>query len=367
LLALLYHRLQEASSHHTPAARLCLARGSTDAENGFRGVEMSDSAKFNAKEVALYVDAFVRSSNLVRYAIITITIASILLFVGHHNSESDSWFNSRIKTAHVALHENVWLRRAGELQGENELARRWAEARGIHSSDEALQQIKTLEEARTNHLLLQQIPFFGVSHDVNDLGFFGSIALSILMLMLTFSMSRQHENLYLALWRVRRIFDDENREESTQSSANLTYHTLAMSQQFSQPPTLARWRIGKLRSLSKLLLPFALVVQGFCLARDWSTRDLGRIVNPHATNLSLTIQVAALILVFLLTIVCYLYMRSNDLRWEATFFSINPSFRKEVQPSWLEWVQVLRPIRKYCAHNHPRLTTPLGLKHSPPR
>ncbi|HSU80803.1 MAG TPA: hypothetical protein VLR69_00220 [Thermoanaerobaculia bacterium] len=304
-------------------------------------------------DAGLYVvDSFIKSSHLVRYSIITITIASILLFVGHHNSESDSWFNSRLRLAYTALHEKVWTYPAGKLSGELELARRWAEARNLKSAPEIEEHIKTLEDARTSRLLLVQIPFFSVSHDVNDLGFFGSIALLILMLMLTFAMARQHENLYLALWRVRRLFDDEKRIESARNHSNLIYHTLAMSQQFSQPPTLARWKMSKLRGLSRLLLPFPLVVQAFCFNRDWTTRDLGRIVNPYATNLSLTMQGIALIVVSGMTVACFLYTRSNDLRWKDTFERINPSYKEQLQPSWLEWVQVLKPEDRYCSQNH---------------
>ena len=130
------------------------------------------------------VDSFIKSSHLVRYSIITITITSILLFVGHHNSESDSWFNSRMRLAYTALHEKVWTYPEGKLSGEKELARIWAKARNLESEDEVKDHIRTLEDARTGRLLLVQIPFFGVNHDVNDLGFFGSIALLILMLML---------------------------------------------------------------------------------------------------------------------------------------------------------------------------------------
>ncbi len=306
-------------------------------------------------DAGLYVvDSFIKSSHLVRYSIITITIASILLFVGHHNAEQDGWFNSRILQARLAMHEKVWQYHEGQLTGKLELARKWAEARGMQSEEEVRDYINTLEDARTSRLLLVQIPFFSVSHDVNDLGFFGSIALLILMLMLTFAMARQHENLYLALWRVRRLFDDEGRVESSRSHSNLIYHTLAMSQQFSQPPTLARWRIGRLSGVSRLLLPFPLLVQAFCFHRDWTTREYGRIVNPSATNLSLTMQAIALVVVAGMTAACFLYTRSNDLRWKDTFCRINPNHYEGPQASWWEWVQVgnRKKHRKYSFQNH---------------
>ena len=309
-------------------------------------------------EIDFHVESFIKSSNLVRYSIIVITVASILLFVGHYNSRTDSWFNSRLKLAYLAMHEKVWLAKEGELSGVKELARLWASSRQYQTEEEIKEHIKTLEDARTHRLLLLEVPFFGVSHDVNDLGIFGSIALSVLMIMLTFSMSRQHENLYLALWRVRRIWDLENRNQSPTSHANLIYHTLAMSQQFSQPPSLARWKTRRFKRLSRVLLLSPLIVQTLSFIHDWNTRELGIIVNERATWTSLFIQAAALVVVFALTSICYMYTRSNELRWISTFECINREFAKLDQPSWLEWVQLIKPKKKYCTTHHPRLETP---------
>ncbi|MFY9825879.1 MAG: hypothetical protein WAM82_31200 [Thermoanaerobaculia bacterium] len=303
-------------------------------------------------EIPLHVEAFIKASNLVRYSVITVVVASILLFVGYHNSDSESWFNSRLSLAYTALHDKVWLHKPGELHGRQELAREWVQRRHFKTPEEIQDHIKTLEEARTNHLLLLEGPFFGIVHDINDLGFFGSIALTVLMLMLTFAMSRQHENLYLTLWRVRRVWIAEGRPESATSHANLIYHTLAMSQQFSQPPTLARWQPGIARNGSKLLLLTPLMVQFFCLYRDWMTRDSGLILNSQATYLSLWIQGIALLLVLLLALSCYLYSRSNDKRWKDTFFRINRSMEEQPQPSWLEWVQWTKAKRKYVDFHH---------------
>lgn len=314
---------------------------------------MDNSAKiaFDA-EVDLHVDSFIRSSNLVRYSIITLTIASILLFVGYHNSASDSWFNSRLNLAYQALHSEVWLQKPGKLTEQEELARKWAASRGLRDGAEIREHIRTLEEARTNRLLLLEVPFFGVSHDVNDLGFFGSLALTILMVMLTFSMARQHENLYLLLWIVRRAWRVEKCREAPTSYANLIYHTLAMSQQFSQPPTLARWKSTRFGNFSKIFLLFPIGVQGICFLHDWSTREIGRIINPGATRISLIIQGLALLCVLGLAAACFLYTKSNDLRWKQTFFAINPSLASEPQPGWFEWVQFTKPKRQYCSTHH---------------
>jgi hypothetical protein len=309
-------------------------------------------------EVEHYVQAFIVSSNRVRYVVITITIASILLFAGHHNSADDGWFNQRLKLARTALHEQVWnASPAGARSEARESARAWFHQRGYQTEAELTDYIRTLEEARTEHILLMQMPFFGITFDVNDLGFFGGISLAILMLMLTFAMSRQHENLYLSLWKVRRVPDVA---EGAQSKANLIYHTLAMSQQFSQPPSLARWQKSPFGSLSRILLFFPVLVQTYCLWHDYRTYSVGRIVSHDGAAGSLVLQGAAAILITILTFACLAYVRSNEIRWRKTFFQLNPALgphtRKE-QPSWLEWVQLQDPKAVYCRSFHPSLAS----------
>lgn len=305
-------------------------------------------------ELDYYVDAFIQSSNRVRYAIVTVTIASVLLAFGHHNASDESWFNSRLALANRALHEEVWEMEepADDLTKEVRLARDWAEGRGLRSETQVMEHIKTLENARTDRLILLQIPFFGVSHDVNDLGLLGGVALTVLMLLLTFAMARQNENLYLSLWRVRRESEDDEKAGiapgDRRGRANLIYHTLAMSQQFSQPPTLARWNSGKMVLLSPLLLLTPFIVQLVCFIHDLSTVQDGMTINSEATIESLTVQSAALVLVLIMTLVCLAYVHANNVRWREAFERINPHHVDFDQPSWLEWVKLCKPKKNYC-------------------
>lgn len=302
--------------------------------------------------VDLYVESFIKSSQLVRYALITVAITSVLLFVGHRNSAEHSWFNSRIDLAHYAIDYKVWTFGPGVLKGRAELARKWAVARHLKSQLDIEVHLQALEDARVNRVILLGVPFFGVTHDVNDLGFLGGIALLVLVAILKYAMSRQHENLYLALYRVRQIFKQEGGVPRPDGQANLIYHSLAMSQQFTQPPSLARW--GPIRRLgfSWLLLPLPLAVQAFGLYHDWTTRSVGLILNAGATKWSLWTQSVSLALVSLLTGACFLYCRSNDERWRKTFFTINPNLLGRKQPTWPEWVQLVSRREDYCSEYH---------------
>lgn len=312
------------------------------------------------------VRAFVAASDRVRYVLIAITVASILIFTGHHNAHQESWFNSRLDLARSALSKRIWEQQPHQLKTPKEKAAwKWADARQLRTEDDVRKHIEFLEESRIDQFVVLQMPVFGVKFDVNDLGLLGGISFSILLLMLTFAMARQSENLYLSLWKVREIWRLENFSDNPSSAANLVYHSLAMSQHFSNPPTLARWKVGRLRNLTNILLVFPLAVQGWGLWRDWSTQELGLIVNRQGTIVSLGFQIVTLALTIFLTAACYLFVRANDLRWNNTFLLINqrlvvrganstpltslPRERlkaKEVAP-WLVWVKVRRPEKIY--------------------
>src|SRR4051794_11187422 len=232
-------------------------------------------------EVTCYTNAFVASSDRVRYVIVAITIASILIFVGYRNSSSEGWANSRLGLARTALINNVWLLKPGKAMGQIENARRWAELKGIRSTEDARDQVRLFDQERLEHVLQLQMPILGIRFDVNDLGFLGGTALAVLMLMLAFAISRQYENLFLSLWKVRSICDRESRKDDGQSKANLIYHTLAMAQHFNKPPTLARWERQPWNNLSRLLLLLPITAQGLMLWNDWQTREVGQMLNTY--------------------------------------------------------------------------------------
>ncbi len=91
--------------------------------------------------------------------------------------------------------------------------------------------------------MLTSSPIPGVSIDVNDLGVVGGVALVLLTSILVFCVMREHENLYLALYKVRRLCDVPDQDHTHgESAANLLYHRLVMGQVLSSPPTLAQWK-----------------------------------------------------------------------------------------------------------------------------
>jgi hypothetical protein len=86
------------------------------------------------------------------------------------------------------------------------------------------------------------VPGLGSWLHVNDMALIGGLVLLALTALLWISLIRQHENLYLALFKLEQIRRSEGTTASDQDSvSNFFYHALAMAQVLSHPPTLARW------------------------------------------------------------------------------------------------------------------------------
>ena len=343
-----------------------------------------------------YVAALREATARVRYILITLTVAIILIFVGFCNSRENGWFNSRLEVARAAADAwgpdttdlntvldglKVEIREVETRRGEGEDSSpsnsysmtlntglttehsvdsytdeemrerigRWLNSRHISSRSSIEDLIRVMETSRAENSTVMRIPILGLAFDINDLGLFSGVSFVILKSMLAFGFSRYHEDQFLALWKVRRICEQENRPSQEGSVANLIYHSLAMAQVFSKPPSLARPEGGNGKSLSKIILIGPIFIQCLIFYLDSETIDVGKTFDNISTTISLATQALCIVLVFFLTLACWAYIRSSEKRWRQTFFSINPSYRKFRQPSWLEWVGIIDTRKDYKA------------------
>jgi hypothetical protein len=296
-------------------------------------------------ELGQHVHAFKSASDRVRYFLVTIAVACILIFAGYRNSHPDGWTNSRVKLARIALKNEVWNPAALRPKTEDDpalvkLASDWAFRRSLGSKAELQGHLGRLEEIQLENVYIMRMPFLGIGFDINDLGIFSALGLSLLMLMLLFSMSRQHQNLFLCLWKVRQLCARDAEHGKGQSKANLLYHSLAMAQLFTKPPTLARWRKNAFAGLPKLLFLMPLFMQGLLLFHDIETIDFGLSINPKATVIGLIFEGLSVAFIAGCTLVCWLYSRAADQRWRSAFFAVNPGYKDKPQPSWAQWMKI---------------------------
>lgn len=192
---------------------------------------------------------------------------------------------------------------------------------------------------------LVPVPGLGMHVDVNDLGIVGGATLFVLTLLLCMTMIRQHENLYLAFFKVKRICERERLvHHDGESMANLLYHALAMGQVLNYPPTLARWDYGRRNQILGFARGSVFFFPAFVHAAVFFTNVLtfneARIAWGPATAIGrMTLQALLLIGITTFCALTFIYSRSSGKRWRTMFELINPGLKIIRQRSWRDWVQ----------------------------
>lgn len=320
-----------------------------------RGGEM-DSMGEDA-ELKEYIGVFTLSSDRVRRLILISVVASILIFAAFWNSRRNTWWVHRSVAIRTAVRNEIWRPdikqrlevckikgpgAAGLYDDCAKVEELFAQLDSMKHGEASLKaHLAELEAVRVSNIQWISVPFLGINFDINDLGAFSAVALSIVSFVLVFSMARQHENLYLSLWKIRQIVDREKKPDDGQSRANFLYHSLAMAQVFTRPPTLARWRphrVGPIAVRSLFFVPIA--TQLFVWIHDVRTIKHAWGMNPLATIGTMSVQTFFLGVILICGFTSCIYSRAGDLRWRETFSKINPARAAMRQPSWWKWMKV---------------------------
>lgn len=269
-----------------------------------------------------YVDAFRASSNRSRYALYIVIITSVLIGIATLNAHALGWP----------------LRRIGAWYG-TPLAEQPFFAR-----DTTVIKIAREEYLRqfVGRGVMPASPIPGVSMDVNDLGVIGGIALILLTAIMLFCLLREHENLQLALFKVRQLCTDDGPAHTRgDSRANLLYHALAMGQVLASPPTLARWRKRVILRHFGLIYFTPAAVQFWVILNNWHTRDIARDYNANVW-LSLGVQTAIFLLLLSISSYALLTSRAMAKRWRRAFYRVNPARRMAPEPHMRQWMKLTR-------------------------
>lgn len=290
-------------------------------------------AVIDHEEIQQYVRAFSSSSDRSRYAFYAVMIATILIGIATWNVQSWGWPIRRIGTWYEHGRSNM----ASTLK---ESAPAVEIPSQLFTGDSLRLAIAREEYLKqfTARSVFNSSPIPGVSIDINDLGIIGGTSLVFLMLIMVFCMMREHENLHLAFFRVRRLCSLDDHAAGT-SAANYLYHSLAMSQVLTSPPTLARWQSrGVLHHLWIIFIaPFA--VHFWVVVTNLRTSDIGSIYGANIRLLQF-LEIFLAICLLCLCLLAAIYSRASALRWESVFFFINPGRRFIPQISSAEWLKL---------------------------
>jgi hypothetical protein len=300
--------------------------------------------RFDYDELHEYVEAFKTSSDRARYALYFVVIATILIGVSNNNIQSSSWPLRRLDTWYHYQLEDPQDQSTNALSASIHKLPATTPQNNIPTTI-ARGNRKRLKIARDeyhrqfiDHALLTSSPIPGVWIDANDLGLVGGMALLLLMSSLFFCVAREHENLYLALHRVRSLCELEGYMDGD-SPANFLYHALAMRQVLSFPPTLARWKNRGVLGHFGFIFFLPALVYSWLVWTNFRTRDTGASYGVNMTHL-LSLQV--LIAVFLLILGTSVWALSHAMarRWRRAFNRVNPYREHAPQMTFREWLNL---------------------------
>jgi hypothetical protein len=328
-------------------------------------------------EFSQYVTMFSAVSTRVRYSVIVLLLTSIMAISGYCASKQEGWTNARVRVARAALKHQVWTIKSDqrptfdwwdsftaevktlwtdppEPDLDSEAAKQdaavWARHQGIYDAATATRELLWLEKSQVDDVHSVRVPVLGIVFDINFIGAFVGITLVALMGVMLASLSRQHEILFLCLWKVRELACDEFGEDKKKwkdreerelqgSSANVLYHALAASQLFLDPPTLARWQPGVIARQLPLLFGVPALLEFSLFYSDVRTRGVGAIYSAEYTSMELAIEAVSVFVLALLAWACWRYSRAAMRKFRLRFFEINPQLCGGDQPSWRRWTQ----------------------------
>lgn len=293
-----------------------------------------------------YVEALRTSSDRSRYALYVLIVATILIFIATHNIQRDSWPLRRL---------DAWYRYARRDTKTDPQPREIANGDPMRLEDVRSEYIKQYA-ARA---VLTTTPLPGVSIDVNDVGLVGGLTLLSLSIVLLACVAREHENLYLSLFKVRALADAEGEDsQAGDSSANLLYHALAMTQVLNAPPTLARWDRWRCAAALRGIFVAPAIVYWWVVNDDWAHQQITRAYGVTAPERILGEGVVALV-IFCVCLVTWFNSSAMGERWESAFFRVNPSRRASQQMSVLMWLRLTPRAKSATDRQRRRLSSAL--------
>ena len=323
-------------------------------------------------EVPLYIEAYRSSSDRVRLVFFVILVVTVLAFGGWLNSLHRGWLSQRLAQARVALNLEMypggrWERqatyelddlpssvRAMSTQRREEFVQAAAEmvrSKALGDRNQLENYLQAIEQSWVDQVIRLKVPLIAATFDINDLGVLASISLALLAIILMTSLAREHENLFLCMWKVKELCDHHERsgadcKEDRSSLANLLYHALAMAQLFSSPPTLVRWRKARVwHLLSLFLFSLPLVVVVLLFVHNVSTFGFGWRLNPTLTLTSLVLQGICAVVVLVSLWLSWLLLRAIRRLWVETFKYMNPTWSERSQKRWKSWLKA-KPITR---------------------
>jgi len=149
-----------------------------------------------------------------------------------------------------------------------------------------------------------EVPFFGITFDVNDLGLIGGISFIVILSLYRFCLTREVDNLRTSFNAARALGHEME-----------FYSLLAMRQVLTVPPSSDIKRTQFLLVAPKVVCGLPLLVHGAVVFHDFCTTEIGSLVGQVHTIVVMLSELACLVAIFPLTTMVIRRLRTMDRIW----------------------------------------------------
>lgn len=267
-----------------------------------------------------YLDAYSRASDRTRSVYFIILAFSVVCVAAFLNSCPFGWNATgaeKCKLAYASLLlKDAALKPSQTRQGwlgsltpdEEEQAHAYILAHNIKTLEEA-KTLLTNSEKRFSDAKVVEVPIFGLSFHVNDLGFVAGLSLTFLMLVLKYSLTREIQNLQLV-----------QSKANTPELNRYAYEMLSASEVLHRPQSLTgEWATFSSKPIidAPILLVFLPVLcYAVVVASDYQTAGLGQLYSYGYTAFIMAFELLALVLLTTLSCSCFLIINFTRSTWK---------------------------------------------------
>jgi hypothetical protein len=261
---------------------------------------------FKSIEVQDYLDATSDASNRTRSVIITMVVASVLIFGALINSFQHQWMLERLK-ALDSPQSPYTQKKIGPYPEVGRFPTRQAYEAAVTNYNERYHSFyDAVARSYVENALSTKVPLFGFSIDANDLGILGGIAFVVILIMYRFCLTREVENIRIAHEEAKRF--DQLWE---------FYTVLSMRQVFTIPPSRTIKRDRLLRWTPKTICTIPLIIHSVVTGHDLYTNNIGKLINGFHNLFLFTSEFITFGFLVTLTIMAVTRLRRIDREWDA--------------------------------------------------
>jgi hypothetical protein len=261
---------------------------------------------FKSIEVQDYLDATSEASSRTRSVIITMVVASVLIFGALINSFQHQWMLERLKALNSP--QSLYTqKKIGPYPALREFPTPQAYEGAIRNYNERYRSFyDAIARSYVENALSTKVPLFGFSIDANDLGILGGIAFVIILIMYRFCLTREVENIRIA-------------HEEAQRFGQLRefYTVLSMRQVFTIPPSKTIKRDRLLLWTPKTICTAPLIIHCVVTGHDLYTSNIGQLIDGFHNLFLFASEFISFGFLVTLTLMALTRLKRIDREWDA--------------------------------------------------